>query len=369
MLLALLLAFTPPGTTPRHYSPPTDLGKAFIYVFDPYVNGASGGVPNLTPKDISACLASQAVGFSNDGGSLEAVCLSSTSQADVPTPPAAPASGATIFQYAVDSGFPSITATIDSFTGLLTPTGMYAPFLNYGTLSNWDVQCFWIQGWGTNTQLNYRGVSTGAAGTGSVGSPNWATTSLYTRSKAIQYSSSGAANSTAGFKSPTGLQQVWRGNSAGAGGFMVWMRASMDDTSANSRWAYGLFNTTAVLTATSDPNVATDSVYFGCNAGDTNLSICSNDNVSTATCTTLGANFPCTTDGAWYDFWFAASPNGSSIGFVINRLDSAQSAAGLVTSDLPRNTVQMNWHTWGNTGSGTTIVKLNFYGACYVGNF
>ena len=112
----------------------------------------------------------------------------------------------------------------------------------------------------------------------------------------------------------------------------------------------------------------TDAIYFGCNNGDSNLSICSNDNSGTATCNTLGASFPCTTSGAWYDFWLAAAPNDSSIKYRVDRLDSAASTSGSVTSDLPRNTVQMNWQEFGDTADGGQAIVLGFFGVCFAAN-
>ena len=123
-----------------------------------------------------------------------------------------------------------------------------------------------------------------------------------------------------------------------------------------------------VLTSTADPNAALDTVYFGCNAADSNLSICSNDNASTATCATLGANFPCHTSGVAYDFAFWASPNGSSIGYWIRRLVNGSEATGSVTTDLPRNTVQLGWDINVNTGSTASAVQVHNHGVCWWAN-
>jgi hypothetical protein len=372
--VVLLFAFTTNDRPARHPTPPSGVTNPAVYVYDPHASGAIDGIPNVTGiaalgSSGAACTQTQSIGIYDDGGTTGVNCIDSFNgtQTNQANPPAAPTTNsATIFQYAVDSGFPAFTATIDSANGLLTPTGLYAVFTNYGTAANWDVECVTTQGWGTNTIVFYRSITT-VGTTGSVNSDAFATTSLLTRSKMNTYSTGTGANATASIKN-SGVQNFWRGNSAGAGGFLLWQRASIKTTVANTRWAFGAFNTTSALSGTSDPNVATDDVYFGCNVGDSNLSICSNDNSGTATCNTLGASFPCTTNGAWYDFWLYAAPGSSQISYAVQRLDTPATTAGVVTSDLPRNTVQMSWQFWtGNAATASSNV-LGFFGMCFAAN-
>lgn len=365
----LLFGFTN-ATTPARAPVVLGTGTPQVYLHDPYSNGASSGIPNVTGKGTN-CTQSQAIGVYDDGGSVGVNCIDTYSgtSAPVTNSPAVPSGNQfTFFGFQVDAGFPTVVSTIDSANGIMTPAGIYAAFQQIGTAANWDVECVQSQGWATNTLIYYRHnpvVSTG----GSVGSDSWATTSLLTRSKNNTYTQGiTALNTNVGIKN-SGQQAFWRGNAAGAGGFLLWERASIKTTGFHNRWAFGAFNTTSLLTGTADPDTATDSVYFGCNTGDANLSICSNDNSGTATCNTLGANFPCDTNGAWYDFWFYAPPGGSDIKYVIQRLDSAQSTGGIVSSDLPRNTVQMSWQFWGNTGDAGTPIALGFFGMCFAENY
>lgn len=312
------------------------------------------------------------------GSAQDPICTADGGQcagasgAAVPVPPAPPtASGSTTyFYYQIDAGWPSVPTTIDSVMGLAIPVGQlgaYFPVVPGGATITWDSECFFPRAWGVTGLVGLKLQDTVPQPTGAPSSPAWATTSTITRSKEIDYQTAGSANAGGGLRS--GQFSVWRGNAAGAGGFMFWTRAGTQTTAANSRFAVGLFNTVSVLTAAADPNAGTDTVYFGCNSGDTNLSICSNDNSGTATCTTLGASYPCTTSGAYYDFWLAAKPNDSVIAYFIQRLDTAAQVSGLISSDLPRNTVQLAWQTWINTGSGSAQLKVAWDGSCTMSNY
>lgn len=326
---------------------------------------------NVTAK-IASCGPTQAIGLYDDGGSFGVNCVDSftgTTANNNGGQPATPAADqGTYFLFSVDSGFPSMPAIVDNATGLMTPIGVMGAFQNFGTLSNWDVGCVRSQGWSINT-LIYQGANSPVATAGSVGSDAWSSASFLGRNKGTFYGQVvSSVNTNVGIKYVAGQQSFWRGNAAGAGGFLLWLRASIRGAAFHQRWAFGAFNTTSLLVNTADPDTATDSVYIGCNTTDTNLGVCSNDNVGLATCSTLGGNFPCNTSGAFYDFWFYSPPNGDHISYAIQRLDTPANAAGSITSDLPRNTVQMNWQMWGNSGDAGSTISVGFFGACYAEN-
>lgn len=322
---------------------------------------ASGTYSAAAAGSTGQCLKSNASSAPSWGD-----CLGSS--ADTPTTPSAPASGSTtIYTFAVDGGFPGIVSTIDGFMGLQTPVGLFGQFSYYGTSENWDVQCGWPTSWGGTTLMYYRNSEAFQA-TGTAGSVAWSSASLVGRLKQVTYVTAATTNSAAEIKAVGSRQNVWRGDTAGAGGWLLWIRGGMNDTAANIRFAAGLFTTTSILTTNVDPSTLANSAYFGCDVGQTTLRICTNDNTGSATCSDLGADYPCTTDGAYYDFWLAAAPNGSAINWAIQRLDSAASTGGTITSDLPQNTVQLNWHLNINTGSGSTAARLGFMGTCYAAN-
>ena len=158
-------------------------------------------------------------------------------------------------------------------------------------------------------------------------------------------------------------------NAAGIGGFYWWGSFAINTTDNTSRLFVGLKDATAVLTATADPSAALDTVYFGCNNAQTTVRVCSNDNSGAATCTDLGANYPCTTTDTAYDVALWAAPNGSSIGYWIRRYPTAFETSGTISTDLPRNTVQLGWDFTRNTGgTADAIAAMRFGGTCWTSN-
>lgn len=219
----------------------------------------------------------------------------------------------------------------------------------------------------SSTYATFGRAATGSA-TGTAASPGaWASTDARTRMAWVQHPAAATANTNAGFRSSVAM--VWRGNAADLGGWYWQGSFALNAVSSTTRVFAGLRATPGtVLTATSDPNAALDTVYFGCNAADANLSICSNDATTTATCTTLGASFPCHTNTKAYDVAFWAPPNGSAIGYWIRDTVVGAEASGVLTSDLPRNTVQLGWDFNVNTGGNATANIIWVGGSCWWAN-
>lgn len=377
LVAVFLFGFSVPGAPSRHpsFGPGinAEITTSKFYMYDPYFAGGASGIPNVLGKrpggDTAYCNASQAISIADDGGAVDILCLDVATQTalnafSVPTPSV---DRVTTFQWKPDSGMPSIPFTIDDGFGTPIPVGALGAFFTMNGLTggNWYVRCARASSSGTTTVQLYQHPTIGT--TGSTTGVSWAVTNFRTRNIFIGYTATAAANQSAGPRS--GIDTTWRGINAGEGGFYFQTRFTLADTAAGHRTAHGLFDTTSALTATSDPNAATNSVYIGCNAADTNLSICSNDATSTATCATLGANFPCNTDNATYDFWLSQAPGAANISYVVHRLDSVVTpAAGQVTTDLPQTSVQLSWQNWHNSAASGAAVQLNWSFTCIADN-
>lgn len=201
-----------------------------------------------------------------------------------------------------------------------------------------------------------------------IGSPgaaqSWSSATLKGRVPRIRYTPTGGADG--GTYQPV---TAWRGNAAGAGGFAWWAEWGLGGTvNVNERVIVGL--AAAPSTVGTSPNTKADTVYFGCNTDD-NLQICSNDNVGSATCSDLGVNFPCANGAAQNTLFRSAiwaAPNGSTISWAIERLDAGPyTANGTLSSDLPRNTVQLG-QEFGLFESASGTSSLDFIGACLFWN-
>jgi len=210
------------------------------------------------------------------------------------------------------------------------------------------------------------GQAVAGSATGTAALVAWAATDESTRAPRVQHPAAATVNTSAGLRA--GVDYVWRGNAAGLGGWVWAAGFRLNLVTATTRVFAGLKDSTAVLTATADPNAALDAIYFGCNAADANLSICSNDNVGTATCTSLGASFPCHTSGVAYDVALWAPANSTGIRYWIRRLVTGTEASGTVASDLPRNTVRLGWDLNVNTGSTASAVQVHVHGTCWWAN-
>lgn len=284
--------------------------------------------------------------------------------------PTAPASGKALhYDFAPAASFPLTPHTIDGFMGIPIPTGLLGAFLTFqSTGMNWTVGCAMPEGWGQSTIVSYNWPASfqamGSAGTGAA----WSNASLAGRSKALRFTGTAAQNAQNGIKMQTARQNAWRGNTAGAGGFVLWTRFAITTVFATSRSAVGLMGATTTPANNADFDNIADTVYVGCKSGESTLRICSNDNSGSATCSDLGASYPCTTNGAFYDVVIAAAPNSSTISYRIERLDSAAATSGTLSSDLPRNSIQLNWMDWLNSADGGSATVMDWMGTCMAAN-
>lgn len=197
-----------------------------------------------------------------------------------------------------------------------------------------------------------------AAGYGTQTAVSTATTNYYTsttRQKGVCSASSGQSQGLRG----NGLFGfVWRGNAAGLGGFKASFVGGVEVAGSNTRWFIG-FRITATAPGNVEPSSFVDCIGIGCDAGETNLSIQSNDASGTATRSTLGANFPAQTSATdMYRLTLSAGPNASSIDYLVERLNTGHTASGTLSSDLPSNTALLVWQFWINNGSAAEAVAI-----------
>ena len=288
--------------------------------------------------------------------------------------PSAPSSGSLAFDL---SGAPvALAARVDSFMGLPAPVGYFrdGPLVPIGTKANWSSCVSHPSVWNsTSFDVNDGCPSTALTTEGSTASGGgWASTNFTTRQRRVGLTTS--VNSTyVGVH--RGTADVWIGNAAGIGGFEMWARTFNATRVSGDAMFVGLAATTSTLATGSKPSQQVNSVYVGCDASDTNLNVCSNDNSGSATCNSLGSSFPCRTGGAIYDVWIASPPNGllpdagTGLGYYVERLDSPATAGGTITSDLPSNAIQLSMHvSISGPDAGSQTVKIEIPGAGTWGN-
>lgn len=206
------------------------------------------------------------------------------------------------------------------------------------------------------TTLTTLGESFGAVGT-STGASCTSTNLLSSQVRYVSTTAAGA-NSQAGLN---GSLIYWRGNAAGLGGFRFELEFGVVTTQTTMRVCAGLYyNGAAAIPLTADPSAGTDCVFMGCDAADTNMQIMHNDNAGTCTKIDLGSSFP-KTNNVVYRVVFTAAANGSSIDYSVTRLDSAATATGTITTDIPSSTAFMGHICrFGNGGTASAAAGCFF---------
>ena len=111
-----------------------------------------------------------------------------------------------------------------------------------------------------------------------------------------------------------------------------------------------------------DPSTLASIVGVGCDSADTNLQIMGNDATGLATKTDLGANFPAKTANTdLYELRLFALPNGSSVGWSVERLNTGDFASGTITAsgDLPAATTSLAPQLFINNGATAAAVGID----------
>ena len=161
------------------------------------------------------------------------------------------------------------------------------------------------------------------------------TNALTRRTRVRASTGSGAGNNceVIGFNTT-----IFRGNTANTGGFFWALKGfSWQAVTTTNIGFVGIHTANIANVAIS---TLTNIVGFAFEAGQTTLHVYTNDNsgsVTGAGDVSLGANFPVATT-ALYDLFLYAAPAASTIEYCVVRKDSAQTAYGTLSSDLPVNT-------------------------------
>jgi hypothetical protein len=120
-------------------------------------------------------------------------------------------------------------------------------------------------------------------------------------------------------------------------------------------------NSTAATSASVAPSSLTKIIGVGWDSGDANLQIMSNDTAGTATKIDTGANFPANNTTAMYEFVLYAAPNGTSVGYRLQRLVTGDITSGSITNsaDLPANNIFLSPHEYMNNGGTAAAAVLD----------
>jgi hypothetical protein len=278
--------------------------------------------------------------------------------------PATPSSGDVPFVYHQGSTTPGWIGNI----GTLGVATYQLPFVGAGRPI---FGCVTPAGFGTSTLTNFGSAGTSSV-TGTAAGVSFDLSSALGRSLKVQYdsasSSTGPTPASAGVRANAHV--TWRGNGSGTGGWDWWGACGALTTVSGQRFFCGLKEGTSAISTTAEPSAQIHTAYVGCDSTQTTLRACSNDASASAACTDLGANFPC--GGAYYNVRIWAKPSDTSIGYQVDRVDSAFTASGTFATQLPRATgsLGLSYDVTVNTGPTATnaVSSAYFGGQCLVAN-
>lgn len=279
--------------------------------------------------------------------------------------PSAPSSGSMAFDFAY--GLMQSPMRLDNLMGVPMPTSLWrgGSLAQLGTAANWKLCVNYPSQWNSTSFDVADGCSTTIANVEGAGSSGggWSTTFTGRIRKVGAQQASG--NAWAGMHRGNLDDGEWTGNAAGVGGFIFWTRFIGTTHETGDGTFAGVAATAGAFTNGSRPGQQKNAAYVGCDATDSNLQVCSNDNTTTS-CSDLGSSFPCRTNSTIYDVLIAYPPNGAlpdagtGFGYYVERLDSAASTSGSKSSNLPQNSVQMTPHVvFQSPDGGTLTVRLD----------
>lgn len=201
------------------------------------------------------------------------------------------------------------------------------------------------------------GLTNNTVGASTFSLPTLASTNVLTAMRRMRWTSSASSGSTAGQRAG-GQHLCWRGNAAGLGGFFFAVRAGTSTAVATQKLFIGLNDSLSGLLGGAEPSALTQCAGFGYDGGQTTWRVLHNDGSGSATAVDLGANFP-VNDSDIYDLFLWALPNGSAIYYQVDRLGTAHTASGTMSTDLPTNTTFLTEHCTIGNGSTASAVQID----------
>jgi hypothetical protein len=149
----------------------------------------------------------------------------------------------------------------------------------------------------------------------------------------------------------------WLGDTALRGGFRIELYCAIVTVQTTMKNAWGLTSAVTPSVAAVEPSAFVSCMFLGSDSGDTNMQIMHNDSAGTCTKVDLGANFP-KSSGAYYKLTLTTEPNAGTVDYTVDRIDSAFSASGTLSTNLPANTFFMYANMTLGNGSTAAVASI-----------
>lgn len=105
------------------------------------------------------------------------------------------------------------------------------------------------------------------------------------------------------------------------------------------------------------PSTLPNAAYVGCDYGQNTLYACTNDSTGSATCTDLGASFPCLTDGVLFNTYIVLTHESAS--FTVENVGTGATATVTTTTDLPSPTAMLGYDLAMCTDAGSSTFSYS----------
>lgn len=283
--------------------------------------------------------------------------------------------------WAPTTSFPGIPFNIDSTAGAI-PVGIVAQFGKGAQNNNWNFVCETVPYFGAN------GGATIGTNINTMTASNWSSNTALTFDSGyegqfpwIQGATAASANSTSFLVTPG--KMAYTGPGPGMGGFILWQRIHIHESTLHTRTFFGLGPTAAFVAA--EPSSVNNTVYYGNEQSQMTLHICSNNTSAAASCVDLGMNYPTAPDSGspgspvlnnqFYDLWLASGPNttlsdgGTGIAYYVENIATGASTAGTLTTQLPDHGILMGVLDELNSADSGVIASGYFNGLCLAYNY
>lgn len=221
---------------------------------------------------------------------------------------------------------------------------------------------------GTANTIVSEGVSVAAqAGTGTLTARVPAATNLFASMRRVGSVGGAVAGNCTNIATTGVVNQFWRGNAAGLGGYTMVLRFGVSD--AVLVGTANMFAGIMVAAVRADvlPSAQVNQIGIGCDNADTTMQLYASGAVAQAKIN-LGASFPVNTISTdVYELILHAPPNGADVRYRVERLNTGDVASGTISAaaSLPANTLFMAPQIWRSNGGTPAAASFDFMGGYF----
>jgi hypothetical protein len=202
---------------------------------------------------------------------------------------------------------------------------------------------FQLRPTGSTTTVNTNGLVNTTFGTATARTAG--ATSYFTSRPRIGFATASTAGATAGTRNGTNIAH--RGNGIPfTGGYKFIAAVGISQNVSGSAFFTGLRNDIAAI-GNVEPTTLVNCIGLSKASTETTMHIIHNDGAGSVTSIDLGASFPATTSNVdMYELTIYAPQNASAVSWKVVRLNTGDTASGLIITDMPAGNTMLGHQVW-----------------------